>query len=128
MPPIIGKRVKNRFQVLDCNVRIQLKGILGLFGNQMHCASLINLSTSGIQVISFDMLTIRKQYDITMYTPAFRQPISAKGRVVWQKPYDGKDTMEYYRIGFEFTYFKGRAMEQLEELEGNSQLREIRRD
>lgn len=128
MPPTIGKRVKNRFQVLECNVRLELKGILGIFGNQMHCASLINLSAGGMQVITYDMLKTQKQYDIAIYTPAFRQPISAKGRIVWQKPYDGKDTKEYYRIGFEFTYFKGPAMERLETLENSPQLREIRRD
>lgn len=128
MPPTIGKRVKDRFQVLECNVRLETKGLFGYFGNQMHCASLINLSTSGMQVISFDMLTNKKHYDISIYTPAFPQPISAKGRIIWQKPYDGKDTKEYYRIGFEFTYFKGQAIERLEELESSPKLREIRRD
>jgi hypothetical protein len=128
MPPTIGKRAKARFQVLECNVRLATKGLLGLIGNQMHCASLINLSTSGMQVISHDMLKLQREYDIGIYTPAFRQPISTKGRIIWQKPYNGKDTTEYYRIGFEFTYFKGNAMERLEELENRPQLREIRRD
>jgi len=117
MPLIDGKRVKKRFRILDCNVRLESKGILGRFGNQMHCASTINLSPNGIQVISSDMLKTKKQYDIAIYTRVFRQPISIKGRVVWQKPYEGKDTKRYYRAGFEFTYFKGRAMEQLEALE-----------
>ena len=30
--------------------------------------------------------------------------------------------MEYYRIGLEFTYFNGNAMERLEELEIQSQI------
>ncbi len=128
MPLTIGKRVKDRFQVLECNVRLESKGMLGLFGNQIHCASLINLSAGGMQVISYNMLKTRKQYDIAIYTPAFRHPISAKGRVVWQKPYDGKDTKEYYRIGFEFSYFIGQAMEQLETLENSPKLRAIKRD
>jgi len=127
MPPDIGKRAKPRFQVLNCNVRLELKGFLGRFGNQMHCASLINLSTSGMQVICYDMLKAQKQYDILIFTLAFRFPILAKGRVVWQNPYDGKNANRYYRIGFEFTYFKGRAMEHLEELEDNPNLREIKR-
>ena len=55
MSPTVGKRAKERFQVLHCNVRIESKGMLGFFGNEMHCASLINLSTSGLQVISFEM-------------------------------------------------------------------------
>ena len=117
MQLIDGKRVKKRFRILDCNVRLESKGILGRFGNQMHCASTINLSPNGIQVISSDMLKTKKQYDIVIYTRVFRQPISTKGRVIWQKPYDGKDAKRYYRAGFEFTYFKGRAMEQLEALE-----------
>jgi len=125
MPPDVGKRAKPRFQVLSCNVRLELKGLLGRFGNQMHCASLINLSTNGMQVICYDMLKAKKQYDIVIFTPAFRYPISTKGRVVWQKPYNGKDANQYYRIGFEFTYFKGRAIENLEELEGNPNLRKM---
>ena len=128
MPPTIGKRVKDRFQVLECNVRLVTKGLFGLLGNQTHCASLINLSTSGMQVVSYEMLKLQKEYEIAIYTPAFRFPISVKGRIVWQKPYNGKDTMEYYRIGLEFTYFNGNAMERLEELEYTPKLREIRRD
>jgi len=89
----------------------------------MHCASAINLSPNGIQVISSDMLKTKKQYDIVIYTRVFRQPISTKGRVIWQKPYDGKDAKRYYRTGFEFTYFKGHAMEQLEVLEISPHLR-----
>jgi len=127
MPPSIGKRSKDRFQVLDCNVRLESKGILGRFGNQMHCASLIDLSAAGLQVVSYDMLT-KKQYNIAIYTPAFRQPILTKGRVKWQKPYDGKDQMQYYRIGFEFNYFKGHAMEQLQQLEVDPRLRELKRE
>jgi len=128
MPPTVGKRAKERFQVLHCNVRLESKGMLGFFGNEMHCASLINLSTSGLQVISFDMLTNQKEYDIAIYMPAFNKPISAKGRIVWQKPYYGKDKQEYYRIGFKFIFFKGDAVEQLEKLEANPRLREIKRD
>lgn len=125
MPPAIGKRVKNRFQVRNCNVRLESKGKLGLFKNQIRGASLINLSTTGIQVIAFKMLVARKQYNITIYTPAFNKPISTKGRIIWQKPFDGKDQKQYYRIGFEFTYFKGKAMEKLEALDVNHQLREM---
>lgn len=125
MPPTIGKRVKNRFRVLNCNVRLESKGRLGLFKNQIRGASLIDLSTTGIQVVAFEMLVARKQYDISIYTPAFNKPISTRGRIVWQKPYDGKDQKKYYRIGLEFTYFKGKAMEKLEALDVNHQLRKI---
>jgi len=126
MPPTIGKRVKDRFQILDCNVRLESKGILGRFGNQTNWSSLINLSCSGIQVISSDKLKTKKQYDIVINTLVFSQPISTKGRVIWQKPFEGKDAKQYYRAGFEFTYFKGRAMEQLEALEVNPLLRDLR--
>ena len=126
MPSSIGKRINNRFQVLNCNVRLKSKGILGLFGHQIHGTSLIDQSTTGMQVISFEMLMARKQYDITIYTPAFNQPISAKGRLIWQKPYDGKDQKQYYRIGFEFAYFKEKAIEKLEALDLNHQLRKIK--
>ena len=128
MPPPIGKRTTNRFQVLNCNVRLKSKGRLGLFGSQIHGVSLIDLSTTGMQVVSFEMLVARKQYDITIYMPAFNKPISAKGRIIWQNAYTGKDQKQYYRIGFEFNYFKETAMEKLEELDINPQLRKIRRN
>jgi hypothetical protein len=100
MPPTVGKRVKNRFQILDCNVRLESKGIFGLFSKQTYWGSLINLSPSGIQVVSSDMFKTQKQYDIVVNTLVFRQPISTKGRVIWQKPYEGKDGKRYHRIGF----------------------------
>lgn len=128
MPPSIGKRNKDRFQVTNCNVRLESKGLFGRFGNQMHCASLVNLSATGIQVVSYDMLKIKKQYDVTIYSAAFRQPISTKGRVIWLKPYDGNDLKQYYRIGLEFSYFKGHAMEQIQELEDNPRLRAVKRE
>ncbi len=94
MPPTVGKRVKSRFQVLDCNARLESKRIFGLFGKQTYWGSLINLSPSGIQVVSSDMLKTQKQYDIVVNTLVFRQPISTKGRVIWQKPYEGKDAKQ----------------------------------
>ena len=127
MPPTIGKRAKERFQVLNCNVRVELKGFLGRFRNQMHCAGLVNLSTSGLQVVSYEKLKTNRQYDITIYTPAFSQAISAKGNVIWQKPYDGKDLMRYYRIGFKFTDFSGYARDQIKKLENNPELRQMKR-
>ncbi len=124
MPPTVGKRVNSRFQILNCNVQLKSKGVFGLFGKQTYWGSLINLSPSGIQVVSSDILKTQKQYDIVVNTLVFRQPISTKGRVIWQKPYEGKDAKQYHRIGFEFTYFKGRAIEQLNELKTNPLLRE----
>ena len=128
MPPTVGKRVKSRFQIPNCNVRLESNGIFGLFGKQTYWSSLINLSPSGIQVVSSDMLKTQKQYDIVVNALVFRQPISIKGRVIWQKPYEGKDAKQYHRIGFEFTYFKGLSIEQLEELAVNPHLRAIKRN
>ncbi len=113
---------------MNCNVRLESKGFLGFFGNQMHCAALINSSATGIQIVSYDMLKNKKQYDIVIYSPAFSNPISTKGRIVWQKPYAGNDRKQYYRIGFEFTYFKGPSMEQIQKLEDDPNLRELKRD
>ena len=105
---------------------------LGVFDVQLFLPGLgltfgiLNWQASGIQVISSDMVKTQKQYEIGIYTRVFRQPISTKGRVIWQKPYEGKNAKRYYRAGFEFTYFKGHAMEQLEALEVNPLLRDLR--
>ena len=126
--PVIGKRDNTRFQVLNCRVQLKSNGVLGLFGKETHQLSLINLSAAGMQAISSKILKHQREYDITIVAPAFHQPISAKGRVVWHKPYTANDQKQYYQIGFEFTYWKGQALKKIEELEYNPKLREIVRN
>jgi len=123
--PTIGKRSKNRFQVLNCRVQLKSNGIFGLFGKEIHQLSLINLSTAGIQAISTKRLTNQKEYDIAILAPAFPHPISAKGRVVWHQSHTGRDNTQYYRIGLEFTYFKEQSMKKIETLEYSPELREL---
>jgi hypothetical protein len=122
---IIGKRNNKRFQILNCRVQLKSKGILGLFGKELHHLSLVNLSTAGMQAISSKMLRNKKEYDIAIVAPAFRYPISARGRVVWNRPCITHDQQHYYRVGLEFTYFKGQAMDKIESLKLNPRLREI---
>jgi len=126
--PVIGNRNNTRFQVLNCRVQLKSNGILGLFGKEIHHLSLIDLSAAGIQAISSKMLDDQKEYDIAILAPAFRQPISAKGRVVWHKPYTADDQKQYYQVGLEFTYFKDQSMKKIEHLECNPKLREILRN
>jgi len=123
--PIIGKRNNKRFQILNCRVQLKSNGILGLFGKELHHLSLVNLSTAGIQAISSKKLSNKKEYDIAIVAPAFRYPISARGRVVWNKPFTTDEQQRYYRIGLEFTYFKGQAIDKIESLKLNPKLREI---
>jgi hypothetical protein len=123
--PSIGKRTNNRFQVLNCRVQLKSNGILGLFGKEIHQLSLIDLSAAGIQVISPKKLNHRKEYDIAILAPAFRHPISTKGRVVWNHPYTGRDNIQYYRVGLEFTYFKEISMKQIQVLESSPELRKM---
>ena len=126
--PVIGNRNNTRFQVLKCRVQLKSNGILGLFGKEIHHLSLIDLSAAGIQAISSKMLDDQKEYDIAILAPAFRQPISAKGRVVWHKPYIADDRKHYYQVGMEFTYFKDQSMKKIESLECNPNLREMLRN
>ncbi|RTZ99806.1 MAG: hypothetical protein DSY90_00480 [Deltaproteobacteria bacterium] len=123
--PTIGKRTNHRFQVLNCRVQLKSSGILGVFGKEIHQLSLIDLSATGVQVISPRKLDHRKEYDITILVPAFRHPISTKGCVVWNHPYTGTDNSQYYRIGLEFTYFKGTSMDRIEALELSPELRKL---
>ena len=126
--PVIGNRNNTRFQVLNCRVQLKSNGILGLVGKEIHHLSLVDLSAAGIQAISSKRLTDQKEYDIAILAPAFRHPISAKGRVIWHKPYTSDDQKRYYRVGLEFTYFKDQAMKKIEDLEFNPKLREIFRN
>lgn len=123
--PVIGKRTNNRFQVLNCRVQLKSNGIFGLFGKEIHQLSLIDLSATGIQAISSKGLTNRKKYDIAILAPAFRHPISVKGHVVWNRPYSGKDNIQYYQVGLEFSYFKKLSMKKIEALEDSPELREL---
>ena len=123
--PTIGKRTNNRFQVLNCRVQLKSKGILGLFGKEIHQLSLIDLSAAGIQVISPKKLNYQKEYDIAILAPAFRHPISTKGCVIWNHPYIGTDNSQYYRVGLEFTYFKEISMKRIQALESSPELRKL---
>ena len=123
--PIVGKRNNARFQILNCRVQLKSKGILGLFGKELYHLSLVNLSAAGMQAVSPKRLRDKKEYEIAIVAPAFRYPISAKGRVVWNKPFTTDDQQQYYRIGLEFTYFKGQAIDKIESLKLNPKLREI---
>ena len=123
--PVLGKRTSPRFQVLNSRVQLKLSGLFGRFGNEIHQLSLINLSSAGIQAISPNLINQKKEYDIAIAVPAFPNAISAKGRVVWHKPYTTADRKQYYRVGIEFTYFKGDAMDRLENLSRDPQLREV---
>ena len=122
--PVIGNRNNTRFQVLNCRVQLKSNGILGMFGKEIYQLSLIDLSAAGIQAISSKALNQNKEYDIAILAPAFRQPISARGRVVWHKPYIADDQKQYYRVGLEFTYFKDQAIKKIECLECDPGLRE----
>lgn len=126
--PSIGNRANTRFQVLDCRVQLKSKGVMGLFGNEIHQLSLINISTTGIQAITTKALKNKKAYDVAILAPAYPKPILAKGRVIWQKPYTADNKLQYYRIGLEFTYFKDQTMKKIKHLERNPQLRKNFRD
>jgi len=124
-PPVIGKRINNRFPVLNCRVQLKAKKIMGLFGKKFYHLSLIDLSTTGIQVISSQKLNHRRKYDILIQTPAFRRPISTKGSIVWNQPFIGRDNTQYYRVGIEFTYFKEMSIKRLQALEMSPELRKV---
>ncbi len=123
--PVLGNRTCPRYQVLNSRVQLKLSGIFGRFGKELHQLSLINLSTAGIQAVATKRINQQKEYDIALLVPAFPGPISAKGRVVWHKPYTADNQREYFRVGIEFTYFKGDAMRQIESLVANRELREM---
>lgn len=123
--PVLGKRTSPRFQVLNSRVQLKLSGLFGRFGKEIHQLSLVNLSAAGIQAISPNKINQNKEYHIAIVVPAYPNAISAKGRVVWHKPYTTADQKQYYRVGIEFTYFKGDAMDRIENLETNRGLRDF---
>lgn len=125
MPPVDEKRVESRFLARECEVWFESKRALGLLGRQTYSGGLVNISRSGIQVISKNRLKTQKIYDIVISGSLFRHHISGRGRVIWQKPFEGKDAKQYYRIGLKFTHLKGDAMERLYKLEVNPDLRKI---
>lgn len=123
--PQVGNRINKRFPVLSSRVQLRRISIMNLFGKETHQLSLIDLSTSGIQAISSIALNEGKKYEIAIRVPAFSNPIWANGRVVWHKPHTTNDQQQYYRVGLEFTYFKGQTLQKIKHLEHNPKLREI---
>ena len=123
--PSFGERGKRRFQILNSWIQLKPRGARGRIGKEFHNLSLIDLSTSGLQAFSTSALKNKKEYDIAILTPAFREPLWAEGRIVWSQPYTAEDKKQYYRVGLEFTCFKCHTKNKIEHLEWNPCLREI---
>jgi c-di-GMP-binding flagellar brake protein YcgR len=75
----INKRVKHLFEV-KCSRE----------GSDMFIAKVLDLSSSGIRVMSDRDFSINETLDIEIPAEKHCPPIKVKGRIVWQKPHVDK--------------------------------------
>lgn len=101
----IGQRSNNRFRVPSCQVDLSKVGgiIVKLFGKKEYKASLVNLSTTGLQIVTPDILNPDEEYNITLFVPGTLPTQEIKAKVVWSKFFRKElNQNRYYRVGFQF--------------------------
>ena len=99
----VGKRKTNRFPVRNATIKIRKTGMLKyILLNTKNQASLVNLSKSGLQLMTPETMKANDNYQINLYIPGFINPLIMKAKVVWCRPYKKFYDKTYYRAGFQF--------------------------
>ncbi|MBW1894914.1 MAG: PilZ domain-containing protein [Deltaproteobacteria bacterium] len=121
-----GRRKDKRFQLRSCRVSINKSSFLGLGAKPLGKVVLINLSVTGVQVLTTIQLDAGKKYKIKITTNVF-PPMDIAGKVIWSKLHKGKNFEKYYRTGFSFIKPGDDYRKNLKKLEADPLLREVTR-
>lgn len=114
----VGQRTSNRFQIPSCQVNLARAGIIvKLLGKKEYKASLVNLSKSGIQIVTQEALRPDEEYSISLFVPGKLDARNIKAKVVWTCFYKKVINNDYYRTGFMFTKITPDAKSGLKQLE-----------
>ena len=97
-----GMNEKRRFLRLNSTVEIQYT-ILGKELQEDVKTKTKNISAGGLCIIAHESLEKDYILGISIYLPGEALPITAKGRVVWIKPFQIGKEEQHYDVGVEFT-------------------------
>lgn len=121
-----GRRKNKRFQLRSCRISINKSSFLGLGVKSLGKVVLVNLSVTGVQVLTTTQLNAGEKYKIKITTNVF-PPMDIAGKVMWSKLHPGKSFEKYYRVGFSFIKPGDDYRANLKKLEADPLLREVTR-
>ena len=123
---MVGKRKSKRFQLRSCWVKIVKSSFFGLRAKTLGKVALVDLSVTGLQVVTGTQLVTGDEYKIKIVTNIF-PPMVVTGQVIWSKPHGDKELAKYYRTGFSFINLVDDYKEKLKKLESDPMLRQVTR-
>jgi hypothetical protein len=118
--PPIGQRKYNRFQVDNSRIVLNRSSFFSLKSNMPHKASLVNLSISGMQILTTEKLKPGSKYNITLFAPSIAGSMNIYAKVIWSKIFRKEFAGTYYRVGFQFINTNKEIEDNLKELESFS--------
>ena len=118
--PPIGQRKYNRFQVDNSRIVLNRSSFFSSKSKVPHKASLVNLSISGMQILTTEILKPGNKYNITLFAPSLADPMNIKAKVIWSQLFRKEFTDIYYRVGFKFINTNTEIEDDLKKLESFS--------
>ena len=98
-----GRRKDKRFQLRSCRISINKSSFLGLGSKPLGKVVLINLSVTGVQVLTTTQLNAGEKYKIKITTNVF-PPMDIAGKVMWSKLHQDKNFEKYYQFNSKITF------------------------
>jgi hypothetical protein len=118
--PPIEQRNDNRFQVANSRIVLNRSNFFSSKSNMPHKASLVNLSISGMQILTTEKLEPGSKFNITLFAPSLAGSMNIKAKVIWSKIFRKEFTDTYYRVGFKFLKTNKEIEDNLKKLESFS--------
>ncbi len=118
--PPIGQRKDNRFQVANSRISLNKSSFFSSKSKTPHKASLVNLSISGMQILTTEILKPGNKYNITLFAPSLAGSRDIKAKVIWSRIFRKEFTGTYYRVGFKFININKELEDDLKKLESFS--------
>jgi hypothetical protein len=113
----VGQRKSKRFMVKNAGVRMHKPGLLKFLTKPPGQVSLVNLSSTGAQLMVTRLLKAGSLYRINLSVPGTPKPLDIRASVVWCSIYKTFFNRTYYRVGFRFVDVDHEATHRIKKLE-----------
>jgi hypothetical protein len=111
------KRKDERFRLPNSKIGGKASTPLGKERELSRKTCLADLSASGLQIITSDLLKPDEEYKINIYTPSFNGSLDLVGKVVWSRLIKKVVKTNYYRVGMKFINTNQEIKKKLQALE-----------
>lgn len=95
----VERRKKKRYGIRNSTLRYKRAGLVSFLSPHSPKFMLLNISEGGCHFISRDNLAPNDKINLIIDVPKLREPIHAKGRIVWCRK---SEDIHAYRVGLEF--------------------------